>query len=72
MFAQTRNKSFDQTFSKVCGFQRQRLGRRPQTAKPFLGAFLFATFSFAPTWSKEKVEIFLRYFDSLSQSHYHL
>jgi hypothetical protein len=49
-------ESFDQTFSKVCGFQRQSLGRSSQRAKSPFGVFFFLAFSFTPFVLKEKAD----------------
>ena len=52
----TKVESFDQTFSKVCGFQRRSLGRSRRSETP-LSAFSFClAFSFVPVASKEKAE----------------
>jgi hypothetical protein len=47
-------ESFDQTFSKVCGFQRQSLGRSSQRAKSPKRRFSFANFSLCAFRAKEK------------------
>jgi hypothetical protein len=47
-------KSFGQTFSKVCGFQRQSLGRRSQPTKSPKTAFSFCNFFFCAYGVKRK------------------
>ena len=52
----TNIESFDQTFSKVCGFQRRSLGRSRRSEIPFPPLFFLLAFSFVPVVSKEKAE----------------
>ncbi len=52
----TNVESFDQTFSKVCGFQRRSLGRSRRSEIPFPALFFLLAFSFGPVASKEKAE----------------
>ena len=47
-------ESFDQTFSKVCGFQRRSLGRLRRGETPFTALFFLLAFSFGPSFPKEK------------------
>ena len=52
----TEFESFDQTFSKVCGFQRRSLGRLRRGEILFTAFSFCLAFSFVPVASKEKAE----------------
>ena len=51
---QVREKSFDQTFSKVCALKPRRLVARRNGRNSPNGVFFLIAFSFAPVASKEK------------------